>query len=205
MFRDGETAESVKEAIDTQSDLIWSITMEPSPESRKRLGQVLPFLLQRLKRGLQELAVPKTERDRFFKMLAEIHLEAIKPPELRQRAAQDVEDEDPEASKDTLDADNKPLVDAEGGAESEPPTASLGDEELVLEAIEAANRIVFETAAEKVQCHGMGSTLVMGWLRPLPAERDVDQARSRHRRATRGRARGRFEGSTDGALVSLSN
>ncbi|MCB1745207.1 MAG: DUF1631 domain-containing protein, partial [Gammaproteobacteria bacterium] len=89
LFQEGESSPGYQEALGCMHDLVWSITVEPSVESRRRLGELLPFLLQRLKNGLTALRVSKPRRDEFFRTLSRIHLEAIRPPELREAAAAD--------------------------------------------------------------------------------------------------------------------
>ncbi len=75
--REGDDS-SWNAAIDTMSDLIWSVSPKFDPDDRKRLVEKLPSLLKRLDTGLTELGVADAERDLFFTRLVHCHAQAIK-------------------------------------------------------------------------------------------------------------------------------
>jgi serine/threonine protein phosphatase PrpC len=59
------------------------------------------------------------------------------------------------------------------------PEANLSHEELVLEAIRAANRSVIDTARERTECTGMGSTVVLAvWRLPEIVIANVGDSRA---------------------------
>jgi serine/threonine protein phosphatase PrpC len=59
------------------------------------------------------------------------------------------------------------------------PEAGLSDEDLVKEAIRAANRKVQDAARERVECDGMGSTVVLAfWRRPEVVIANVGDSRA---------------------------
>jgi serine/threonine protein phosphatase PrpC len=59
------------------------------------------------------------------------------------------------------------------------PENSLNPEEMVKEAIRAANRRVLETARQRTECHGMGSTIVMAlWYLPEVVIANVGDSRA---------------------------
>ena len=59
------------------------------------------------------------------------------------------------------------------------PESTLGEEELAREAIRAANRRVRETARERIECGGMGSTVVLAlWRLPRISIANVGDSRA---------------------------
>lgn len=74
----GEDSEAWRGAVQTMSDLIWSVTPKTSAEERKLLVQRLPGILKRMSDGFKTLEVPQAEQDRFFAALVKCHAEAVK-------------------------------------------------------------------------------------------------------------------------------
>lgn len=74
----GENGDAWSGALETMSDLIWSVSPKLSQNDRKRLVETLPSLLKRLDDGLHDLAIPDEERNHFFTVLVRCHAEAVK-------------------------------------------------------------------------------------------------------------------------------
>lgn len=74
----GEDSEAWRAAVQTMSDLIWSVAPKTSAEERKLLVQRLPGMLKRLSDGFKTLETPQAEQDRFFAALVKCHAEAVK-------------------------------------------------------------------------------------------------------------------------------
>jgi hypothetical protein len=79
MLRHGEQSEQTLGALKTVDDLLWSLKIPDHPQSRQRLLALLPGLLQRLRLGVQAIAVPPTEQQAVFNELMTIHTEALRP------------------------------------------------------------------------------------------------------------------------------
>lgn len=76
--QDGEDSEVWRGAVQTMSDLIWSVAPKTTAEERKLLVQRLPGMLKRLSDGFKTLQTAKEEQDRFFAALVKCHAEAVK-------------------------------------------------------------------------------------------------------------------------------
>lgn len=74
----GEDSEAWRSAVQTMSDLIWSVAPKTTAEERKLLVQRLPGMLKRLSDGFKTLDTAQAEQDRFFAALVKCHAEAVK-------------------------------------------------------------------------------------------------------------------------------
>ncbi len=74
----GEDSETWNGAVQTMTDLIWSVAPKATAEERRQLVQRLPSLLKRLSDGLKAIEYPQLEQDRFFAALVKCHAEAVK-------------------------------------------------------------------------------------------------------------------------------
>jgi hypothetical protein len=74
----GEDSEAWRGAVQTMSDLIWSVAPKTTAEDRRQLVQRLPGLLKRLSDGFKTLETAQAEQDRFFAALVKCHAEAVK-------------------------------------------------------------------------------------------------------------------------------
>ncbi len=74
----GEDSEAWRGAVQTMSDLVWSVAPKTTAEERKLLVQRLPGMLKRLSDGFKALETPQPEQDRFFAALVKCHAEAVK-------------------------------------------------------------------------------------------------------------------------------
>ncbi len=79
MLRNGEQSEATMSDLKTIDDLLWSLKIPDHPQSRQRLLQLLPGLLQRLRVGMELIALPVTEQQSVLNELMTIHTESLRP------------------------------------------------------------------------------------------------------------------------------
>src|SRR3954454_7627570 len=79
MLRHGEQSEATISALKTVDDLLWSLKIPDHPQSRQRLITLLPGLLQRVRVGMEAIALPAVERQAVLNDLMTIHTEALRP------------------------------------------------------------------------------------------------------------------------------
>ena len=84
MVRFGDHAEPTPSYLKTVDDLLWSVQTPDHPQSRQRLIALLPGLLQRLRSGMELIAMPAAEQQAVLDELMAVHAEALRPG---QRAA----------------------------------------------------------------------------------------------------------------------
>lgn len=137
-FDGGEEGEGWRAAVETMDQIIWSLTPINDPEDRKKLVQLLPGLLNRVKDGMKQISLPTEERKQFLAALANHHLAAV-------RAVNN----EPQAKAPAPE----PVVDTPVDAENEV-------EAVLKQAVERANTVIHRTAESKPECAGMGTTLV---------------------------------------------
>ncbi len=137
-FDEGEQGEGWLKAVETMDQVIWSLTPISSPEDRKKLVQLLPGLLNRVKEGMKQISLPADERKQFLAALANHHLAAVRAGS----AESDKQAPAPEPS-----------------AEPDQDTGN-GIEKVLKQAVERANAVIHRAAESKPECAGMGTTLV---------------------------------------------
>jgi hypothetical protein len=137
-FDEGEEGESWRKAVETMDQVIWSLTPISSPEDRKKLVQLLPGLLNRVKDGMKQISLPKEERKHFLAALANHHLAAVR------------------ASTGESGA-QAPLP-----APVDEPDQDAGNtiEKVLKQAVQRANAVIHRASEAKPECAGMGTTLV---------------------------------------------
>ncbi|WP_164084936.1 DUF1631 family protein [Pseudazoarcus pumilus] len=74
----GEDGDAWQDALATMRDLVWSVQPKSGGEERQRLVRMLPGLLARLRRGLDDRRMPEAAREAFFAALVRHHAKAIK-------------------------------------------------------------------------------------------------------------------------------
>ncbi len=79
MLRHGEQSEATLSALKTVDDLLWSVKIPDHPQSRQRLIALLPGLLQRIRVGMERIALPAAEQQAVLDELMAIHTEALRP------------------------------------------------------------------------------------------------------------------------------
>ena len=84
MVRFGDHAEPTPSYLKAVDDLLWSVQTPDHPQSRQRLIALLPGLLQRLRSGMDLIAMPAAEQQGVLDDLMAVHAEALRPG---QRAA----------------------------------------------------------------------------------------------------------------------
>lgn len=62
----------------TLDDLLWSVAPKPKAEERRKLSVMLPGLLRRLRRGMDDLELPRVDRSAFMAELARIHTQVVR-------------------------------------------------------------------------------------------------------------------------------
>jgi hypothetical protein len=161
----GEDSEAWREAVQTMSDLLWSVAPKTSAEERRLLVQRLPGLLKRLSDGFKALSTEQAEQDRFFAALVKCHAEAVKSG-MRGPTAETATEADP-----------GPV------AEVPPPSHEPADFEEVPvldEAVEVAPSVLQEVAAlPLVSQHGDTEEITLtdvSWLAGGEPEGDQDDA-----------------------------
>jgi hypothetical protein len=142
MLRHGEQSEATMSALRTVDDLLWSLKIPDHPQSRQRLIGMLPSLLQRIRSGMEDIALPAAEQQAVLNELMAIHTEALRPgtrpaagpggpspEEIVQRMREEVVADTPPArsfSDSVIDLSSMETVPAEhlhtgaGGAEEDP-------------------------------------------------------------------------------------
>jgi len=75
----GEESETWVLALTTLDDLVWSVQPKRTGDERRKLVAMLPNLLKRLHRGLQNVAWEPGEREQFMANLVEAHAASVKP------------------------------------------------------------------------------------------------------------------------------
>ncbi|HNH88759.1 MAG TPA: DUF1631 domain-containing protein [Thiobacillaceae bacterium] len=76
--RSGEGGEEWRQALLTMDELIWSVSPKVLQEDRRKLVSLLPNLLKRLERGLEDLGITREMRDQFFTGLVKCHAVAVR-------------------------------------------------------------------------------------------------------------------------------
>ena len=79
MLTKGEQSEATMGDLKTVDDLLWSLKIPDHPQSRQRLLQLLPGLLNRLRVGMELVALPLPEQQAVLNELMTIHTEALRP------------------------------------------------------------------------------------------------------------------------------
>jgi len=79
MLRRGEQSAETLGDLKTVDDLLWSLKIPDHPQSRQRLLQLLPGLLQRLRNGMELVCLAPGEQQAVLNELMTIHTEALRP------------------------------------------------------------------------------------------------------------------------------
>ena len=75
---DGGCGEHWQAAVDTASDLLWSVQPKAQAEERQKLAALIPALLLRLNAGLDSAAVPAAERTPFLDAFFELQTAVLR-------------------------------------------------------------------------------------------------------------------------------
>lgn len=82
-LKQGKRSEEWQQALQTAEDLIWSVTIDSSSESRQQLLGMIPHLVKRLREGLERISFNPFEMTQLLNRLEKLHL-----ARLQQAAAQ---------------------------------------------------------------------------------------------------------------------
>lgn len=67
-----------QEHIQTAQDLVWSVTAPMEAGNKKRLLKLVPSLLGRLRRGLEDISYNPYEQGQLFKALEQLHIQKLR-------------------------------------------------------------------------------------------------------------------------------
>lgn len=79
-----------QEHIQTAEDLVWSASAQMNASNKKKLLKLVPSLLGRLRKGLENIAYNPYEQGQLFKALEQLHIQKLRkavPPVVTERAA----------------------------------------------------------------------------------------------------------------------
>ncbi len=77
-LKQGPESEAWQSALTIVDDLIWSVSASITREERSRLIKLLPDLLQRLRKGLDQISYNPFEMTQLLKRLEQVHLQQLK-------------------------------------------------------------------------------------------------------------------------------
>jgi hypothetical protein len=157
----GEKSEPWQRALQTLSDLIWSVQPKQLPAERQRLMNLLPDLLHRLPEGMAQIGRSEAW-DPFLQELMQFHMRAIKPKAHELDAA----DEPPmeAAASSPTNARTNSEVAARQGVAGRPQDAGIPSAD---EFTEAARRIEVGDWIELSDIDGSSLTLRASWISRL--------------------------------------
>ena len=156
LYQHGGESKHWRASVQTMDNLIWSTSPKTGTQDRDRLLAMLPFLLKRLKSGMDELCLPKAARDEFLKSLSDFHLAAIRAGEA---VAVHSEVAPTNETAEVATDDNQTSA-TESRAVLQDDVGPVDAEQRMSASIQRANRLVFDTAEARIQCRGMGTTVV---------------------------------------------
>jgi len=135
-FDEGDEGDNWRQSVETMDQVIWSLTPISAPEDRKKLVQLLPGLLNRVKDGMKQISLPAEERKQFLAALANHHLAAVRA------------------------GSGEPAAPVPEAAAEAPQETHNEVEVLLKQAVQRANAVIHRAAESKPECAGMGTTLV---------------------------------------------
>ena len=77
-LKQGADSDAWRSALQTAEDLVWSVEADMTLESRPQLIKLVPDLLRRLRKGLEEVSYNPFDMTKLFKSLEAIHLGKLK-------------------------------------------------------------------------------------------------------------------------------
>jgi hypothetical protein len=78
-LRQGSDSEEWQRALQTADDLVWSVTIDASSQSRQKLLGMIPHLVRRLREGLERVSYNPFEMTRLLNQLEKLHLAQLQP------------------------------------------------------------------------------------------------------------------------------
>lgn len=77
-LKEGSDSETFEAQLNTARDLVWSTTTAMNAENRQKLLKLVPRLLSRLRKGLEDIAFNPYQMGQMFKALEKLHLEILR-------------------------------------------------------------------------------------------------------------------------------
>lgn len=77
-LKQGVDSDDWQQQLATAEDLVWSVSVEMSAENRQKLLKMVPSLLSRLRKGLEEIAFNPYEMGQMFKALEQLHIDILR-------------------------------------------------------------------------------------------------------------------------------
>lgn len=77
-LKEGADSETFNQQILTAKQLIWSVTAKMTPENRQKLLKLVPRLLAKLRKGLEDIAFNPYQMGKLFKALEKLHLQVLR-------------------------------------------------------------------------------------------------------------------------------
>lgn len=77
-LKQGVESEDWQTQVATAEDLVWSVSVEMTPENRQKLLKTVPSLLSRLRKGLEDIAFNPYEMGQLFKALEQLHIDILR-------------------------------------------------------------------------------------------------------------------------------
>lgn len=82
-LKQGKDSDEWNNAIAVADDLLWSVTVRVDVQTRTQLIKLLPDLLQRLRKGLEQISYNPFEMTKLLKRLEKVHLLQLKGPQAK--------------------------------------------------------------------------------------------------------------------------
>jgi hypothetical protein len=82
-LKQGKDSDEWNNAIAVADDLLWSVTVRVDAQTRAQLIKLLPDLLQRLRKGLEQISYNPFEMTKLLKRLEKVHLLQLKGPQAK--------------------------------------------------------------------------------------------------------------------------
>ncbi|MCP8900209.1 DUF1631 domain-containing protein [Gilvimarinus xylanilyticus] len=77
-LKEGADSETFEAQLNTARDLVWSTTTAMNAENRQKLLKLVPRLLSRLRKGLEDIAFNPYQMGQMFKALEKLHLDILR-------------------------------------------------------------------------------------------------------------------------------
>ncbi|UTF59663.1 DUF1631 domain-containing protein [Gilvimarinus sp. DA14] len=77
-LKEGADSEAFEAQLNTARDLVWSTTATMDTENRQKLLKLVPGLLARLRKGLEDIAFNPYQMGQMFKALEKLHLDILR-------------------------------------------------------------------------------------------------------------------------------
>lgn len=86
-LKQGKDSDEWSQALSLVDDLLWSVSVPIDTQSRSQLIKLLPDLLQRLRKGLEQISYNPFDMTKLLKRLETVHLLQLKGPQAKPAVA----------------------------------------------------------------------------------------------------------------------